>query len=226
MYIWLRNFILLMLMLAASGLALALRPTQKMADQGPPINLETMIPRTFGDWYEEQQHSAQIVDPQQQEMIDKIYTQTLSRTYVNSSGYRIMLAIAYGDDQRDSLQTHYPEVCYPAQGFEVLSRQSGNISALPLGSIPIMQLTTSLEKRRLEPVTYWVMIGDMPITGGWKKKLAEMRYGLKGLVPDGLLFRVSSIDQDNQHAFEMHRSFVTDILSAMPPLERKRISGT
>jgi EpsI family protein len=221
---WLRNFILLMLMLAASGLALALRPTQKIADQGPAINLETMIPRTFGDWREEQQNSALIVDPQQQEMIDKIYTQTLSRTYVNSSGYRIMLAIAYGDDQRDSLQTHYPEVCYPAQGFELLSRQSGNIVS-PTGSIPVMQLMTSLEKRRVEPVTYWVMIGDVPITGGWKKKLAEMRYGLKGLIPDGLLFRVSSIDQDNQHAFEMQQSFVTDILSAMPLSERKRISG-
>jgi EpsI family protein len=225
MNLWLRNFVLLALMLAASGLALALRPTQKIADQGPAINLETMIPRTFGDWREEQQYSAQIVDPQQQEMIDKIYTQTLSRTYVNNSGYRIMLAIAYGDDQRDSLQTHYPEVCYPAQGFELLSRQSGNIAS-PNGSIPIMQLMTSLEKRRVEPVTYWVMIGDVPITGGWKKKLAEMRYGLKGLIPDGLLFRVSSIDQDNQHAFEMHQSFVTDILSALPPPERKRISGT
>ena len=225
MNLWLRNFILLVLMLAASGLALALRPTHKVADQEPPLDLEAVIPRTFGEWREEKQFSAQIVDPQQQEMIDKIYTQTLSRTYVNASGYRIMLAIAYGDDQRDSLQTHYPEVCYPAQGFELLSRQSGNMSS-SFGAIPVTRLVTSLEKRRIEPVTYWVMIGDKPITGGWNKKLAEMRYGLNGFIPDGLLFRVSSIDEENKHAFQMHQSFISDILSAISPPERKRVSGT
>lgn len=225
MNLWLRNFILLILMLAASGLALALRPTQKIADQGPPVDLETMIPHTFGDWRQEQHNSIQMVDPQQQELIAKIYTQTLSRTYVNANGYRVMLAIAYGDDQRDSMQTHYPEVCYPAQGFELISRQKGNMAS-SIGSIPVMQLVTSLEKRRVEPVTYWVMIGDIPITQGWKKKLAEMHYGLRGLIPDGLLFRVSSIDQDNHHAFEIHQLFVTDILSAMSLKDRKRISGT
>ncbi|MEO6563935.1 MAG: exosortase-associated protein EpsI, B-type [Nitrosospira sp.] len=224
MNLWLRNFVLLMLMLAASGLALALRPTHKFAEQGPAVDLQAMIPLTFGEWREEQQNSAQIVDPQQQETIDKIYTQTLNRTYVNTSGYRIMLAIAYGDDQRDSMQTHYPEVCYPAQGFELLSRQSASMTS-SMGSIPIMQLVTSLEKRRVEPVTYWVMIGDVPITSGLRKKLAEMRYGLNGMIPDGLLFRVSSIDQDNLHAFTMHQSFITDILTAIPPSERRRLSG-
>lgn len=223
---WIRNLLLLVLMLAASGLALALRPTQKIADQLPTMNLEEVIPREFGVWREEQWRSMQIIDPQQKEMIDKIYTQTLSRTYVNNDGYRIMLAIAYGDDQRDSLQTHYPEICYPAQGFEMLARENGQIKSPSADLIPIVRLKTSLEKRRAEPVTYWVMIGDVPTIGGWRKKLAEMRYGLKGLVPDGLLFRVSSIDQDSQRAFEIHQSFIKDILSVMPPLERKRISGT
>jgi EpsI family protein len=225
MNLWLRNLILLILMLAASGLALALRPTQKIADQGPTLDLEAMIPHTFGGWREEEQNGMQIVDPQQQQTIDRIYTQILNRTYVNAAGYRIMLAIAYGDDQRDAMQTHYPEVCYPAQGFEVLSRESGNIES-PKGNIPVKRLVTSLQNRRLEPVTYWVMIGDVAITGGWYKKLAEMRYGLSGMIPDGLLFRVSSIDHDDQHAFRMHQLFVNDILSAISLPDRKRISGT
>lgn len=53
-----------------------------------------------------------------------------------------------------------------------------------------------------------------------------MRYGLKGIIPDGLLFRVSSVDQDDRHAFAMHQVFVEDILSAMPVAERKRFAGT
>ncbi|ABB73555.1 EpsI family protein [Nitrosospira multiformis ATCC 25196] len=222
---WLRNCLLLVLMLAASGLALALKPTQKIADQGPAVDLEKIIPKEFGDWREEQHNFIQMVDPQQKELIERIYTQTLSRTYANSNGYRIMLAIAYGDDQRDSMQTHYPEVCYPAQGFELISREKGSVVS-PTGSIPVVQLVTSLEKHRIEPVTYWVMIGDMPIVQGWKKKLAEMQYGLRGLIPDGLLFRVSSIDEDNRHAFEMHQAFINDILAAMPVIQRKRFSGT
>ena len=124
---WLRNIILMTLMLAASGLAMALRPTQKIADQGPKVDLEAMIPRVITDWHEEKQPSMQIVDPQQKELIDKIYNQTLSRTYVNDKGYRIMLSIAYGSDQSDTLQLHKPEVCYPAQGFALKSKQAGSL---------------------------------------------------------------------------------------------------
>jgi hypothetical protein len=46
---WLRNIILMALMLAASGLAVALRPTQRLADQEPKMDLEAMIPREFGE---------------------------------------------------------------------------------------------------------------------------------------------------------------------------------
>ncbi|MEP6878662.1 MAG: exosortase C-terminal domain/associated protein EpsI, partial [Nitrosospira sp.] len=143
MNIMFRNFILLLLMLAASGLALALRPTHKIAEQSPAIDLETMIPRAFGDWRESQQNAVQIVDPQQKEMIDRIYTQTLSRTYTNSRGYRIMLAMAYGNDQRDSMQMHYPEVCYPAQGFLLKEQQRGTLTT-ENGLIPVTRILTNL----------------------------------------------------------------------------------
>jgi hypothetical protein len=36
-------------MLAAAGLAIAITPTSKVADQGPKLNLETMIPKQFGE---------------------------------------------------------------------------------------------------------------------------------------------------------------------------------
>ena len=38
-------------------------------------------------------------------------------------GRQIMLSIAYGEDQRDGMKLHYPEVCYPAQGFQSRSFQ-------------------------------------------------------------------------------------------------------
>ncbi|SOD40096.1 exosortase-associated protein EpsI, B-type [Nitrosovibrio sp. Nv4] len=223
MNLWLRNFILLILMLAASGLALALRPTQKIADQGPAIDLETIIPQTFGDWHVEQQNSVQIVDPRQKEMIDRIYTQTLSRTYMNSRGYRVMLSIAYGDDQRDSMQMHYPEVCYPAQGFLLEGKEAGNM-ATGSGSIPVTRILTSLGQRN-EPVTYWTIVGDRVFQGGLQKKLAEMRYGMTGKIPDGMLIRVSSIDGQTANAYDIQTQFADQMLHALEPEYRRKLNG-
>lgn len=223
MNVWLRNVILLLLMLAASGLALALRPTEKIADRELTIDLETMIPRTFGDWHEEQQNSVQMVDPQQQELINKIYTQTLSRTYVDNKGYRIMLAIAYGDDQRDSMQIHYPEVCYPGQGFLLHDKQKGALTTLS-GSIPVTRILTSLGQRN-EPVTYWTIVGDTVFQGGLEKKLAEISYGLRGKIPDGMLVRVSSIDADTANAYKMQTQFASQMLGALAPAYRQKMNG-
>lgn len=223
MSLWVRNLVLLVLMLIASSLALALRPTQKIADHEPAIDLETIIPRTFGDWREEQRNSVEIVDPQQKEMIETIYTQTLSRTYMNSHGYRVMLAIAYGDDQRDSMQMHYPEVCYPAQGFLLENKEAGVLTT-ENGPIPVTRILTSLGRRN-EPVTYWTTVGDKVFQGGLQKKLTEMSYGLSGKIPDGMLIRISSIDADTKTAYEIQTEFADQMLNALSPEYRQKMNG-
>jgi EpsI family protein len=223
MKLWLRNFLLLVLMLAASGMAAALRPTHKIADQGPKVDLETMIPRAFGDWREEKQPSAQIVDPQTKEMVDKLYSQTLTRTYVNGSGYRIMLSIAYGSDQSDGMQVHKPEVCYPAQGFILHKKQAGTL-ALPTGEIPVTRIFTSLGQRS-EPVTYWITIGDRVVQGGINKKLIEMSYGLSGKIPDGMLIRASSIDSNIDQAYQLQNQFSAQMIDALAQEHRQRLTG-
>jgi EpsI family protein len=223
MNVWIKNLVLLVLMLAASGFALALRPTYKVALNGPPIDLETIIPRAFGDWRAERENPVPMVDPQQQELIAKIYTQTLSRTYVNNLGYRIMLAIAYGDDQRDSMQMHYPEVCYPAQGFLLTGKEKGTL-ATEKGSIPVTRILTNLGQRN-EPVTYWTTVGDQVFQGGIQKKLLEIGYGLNGKIPDGMLIRISSIDPEASNAFEMQTKFADQMLGALDATYRQKLNG-
>jgi len=220
---WLRNGILLAAMVAASSLALALKPTVKVADSGPKINLESMIPKQFGEWREAQFGSTQIVDPQQKALIDKIYNQTLSRTYVNPRGYAIMLSIAYGSDQSDSLQLHKPEVCYPAQGFQLESKQVGTL-ALPSGTIPATRLLTTFGTRK-EPITYWTTVGEKVVVGGIQKKLVEMSFGLGGKIPDGMLIRLSSIDGDNKRAFDIQGQFAEAMVGAVAVEHRKRLVG-
>lgn len=221
--LWLRNFVLLALMLAASGLTMALHPSYKVADQRPEFDMQAMVPRAFGEWREEKQSSAQIVDPQTQETLDKTYSQMLSRTYVNPKGVRIMLSLAYGATQRGDIQLHHPEVCYPAQGFEQRSNTKGQL-VTPNGVIPVRRLEMRSGARN-EPVTYWAMIGDQVALGSVERKIIEMRYGMRGEIADGLLFRISTIGQDSAAEFEHQAAFASDLLGALSPADRHRVSG-
>ena len=210
------------LMISASVGAIALRPDQKVADLAG-INLDTMIPKQFGDWREEPQRNLQMVNPQTQATLDKYYSQLLSRAYVNNQGYRVMLSLAYGSDQRGALQAHMPEVCYPAQGFTLHSSKTLPLTT-PFGEIPAQRLYTTLGPRQ-EPVTYWFTVGDKAVQNKLQKRLIDLRYGLIGQIPDGLLFRVSSIDANQERANELQDQFVNQLLQVIPPGDRKRLSG-
>lgn len=208
-------------MLAAAGLAYAMKPTRQAAG-ADSFQLEAAIPRQFGAWTEQKQQ-VQIVDPRQQETLDRIYSQVLMRSYVNAEGVRVMLSIAYGSNQSDDLQVHRPEVCYPAQGAQLLSTVNASLPT-QWGEIPARRLTTQFGPRH-EPVTYWVMVGDRAIIGGLQGKLAQLRYGFRGQIPDGMLVRASTIDPDDERAFAQQARFLQDLLAAVPPETRKRLSG-
>jgi EpsI family protein len=218
----------LCLMLACSGLAAWFTPTILMSEQrSQPLNLEQDVPQAFGPWVAET-NSVGVVNPQAQEMLDRIYTEVLTRSYVDpATGRRIMLSIAYGADQRrrEGTQLHQPEICYPAQGFEINSNRTGLIQ-VGTQSIPVHRLETVHARQRFEPVTYWTMTGDKAVVGGYQRKLVELSYGLAGLVPDGLLFRVSSIGQDSPAQFDAQAAFVRDMLAALSPRARLQLSGT
>ncbi|QRX82868.1 exosortase-associated protein EpsI, B-type [Glaciimonas sp. PAMC28666] len=218
-----RSLALLVLMLLAFGLASFLRPTHKMSAESPAFDLQAIIPASFNGWKEELQPSILVVDTTQKEILDKIYDQSLSRTYVNSDGYHIMLAIAYGGDQQRDLQIHRPEVCYLAQGFSVSGIEKVRLR-LNGSEIPAMRLATRLGVR-MEPVTYWVRIGDKIVRGNIEQGLARTAYGLRGRVADGLLFRVSSIDQNQSVAFAYQEKFVNALLEAIALSGRKILLG-
>ncbi len=216
-------FVIAALMFAASVGAMVVRPSKKLSEDLPTISLETMIPKQFGDWREEPGRYIEVVNPETQALLDKLYTEILSRTYVNSSGYRIMLSLAYGSDQRGSLQAHKPEVCYPAQGFKLEKNEPGRL-VTPFGDIPVRRLSTNLGARH-EPVTYWFSVGGEAVMGSTQKRIMDLRYALTGRIPDGLLFRVSSIDRDATQAHQMQDQFTNQLLQAASPRDRKRLSG-
>jgi EpsI family protein len=213
-------------MLMFSALAWAMTPTKMLSEIRGKPDLENIVPRQFGDWKEEKLSYASIINPQQEEMLNRIYTQILTRTYVNSKGQRVMISLAYGEDQRDGMQLHYPEVCYPAQGFMLQSQQRGTLEVLPGQQIQVKRLSTQLGSSRRESVTYWTLLGDKTFSGGVAKKLAEMRYGMTGFIADGLLFRVSSIEADPKDGFALHEAFSRDMMATLAPKEKARLIGT
>jgi EpsI family protein len=210
-------------MLLASVGAIVARPTSKVSAVPPAISLDATVPRQFGEWRELPQRHAQVVNPQTQELLDRLYSEVLTRVYVNTGGYRVMLSLAYGSDQRGALQAHKPEVCYPAQGFVLRSSEPGLLST-PYGDIPVRRLFTTMGARQ-EPLTYWFTVGDRAVQGTTHKRIVELSFALTGRVPDGMIFRVSSIDADQPRAFRMQEQFVNQLLQSVPAAERKRLAG-
>jgi EpsI family protein len=204
--------------------ATAWKPRVFLADKTAKIDLEKMFPRSFGDWVVDERMPVQLISPDQAAVLNAIYSQTLSRTYVNRKGERIMLSVAYGGDQSDATRAHRPEVCYPAQGFQILSQRAATID---LGSrqIPARTLVTKLGGR-VEPVTYWVIVGETIATSGTDQKLAQLRYTTRGVVPDGMLVRVSNIDSSADSSFALHRKFLEQLKTAFNGEQVNRVFGS
>lgn len=211
-------------MLAAAGMALALKPTARLVDAESKIDLETLIPSQFGNWKMDENIAPLLVTPELQKVIDETYSQTLSRTYVNSGGKRIMLSVAYGGNHGEGMQTHRPEVCYPAQGFQVVKEPQPVLLSTQYGELPIKRLVAEQGSRH-EPITYWVVVGDKQTQFGLRMKLAQMRYTLTGVIPDGMLIRVSSIDQNDQNAYQDQNDFIRAMLGVLKGKEREHMTG-
>jgi EpsI family protein len=211
----------LIMLLAALG-GFLLKPTRLIADHKPKVNLESMIPKQFSEWKIDESIIPLQADPERQALLNKIYNQTLSRTYINQHGDKIMLAIAYGGDQSDSMQVHKPEVCYTSQGFQMSEFKLASLNS-GYGEIPVKKMVAKMGSR-VEPIIYWITIGDTVAVNSIKWKLERLKYGLTGRVPDGMLFRVSSIG-DKTNAYPLQEGFIKDLLSHMNSDSRIRLIG-
>jgi EpsI family protein len=185
-----------------------------------PRNLADSI---VGDWTVAPDIRSLVVNPETKELLQKIYSQILTRVYVNSDGRKLMLSIAYGNDQRGGLQAHKPEVCYPAQGFS-LNTVSDSAIKTPYGPLSSRRLET-VKGSRYEPVTYWFTMGDNRVLSTFDRRWVEIKSTLTGQIPDGLLFRVSSIDRNTAAAFKDHDQFVNQLLSSVRAQDRIRLTG-
>lgn len=211
------------LMLSSALITFILTPTKQGDSLENKLNLETIIPLEFENWRIDPSSEILMINPDTQGLLNKIYSQTLSRTYINNNAERVMLSIAYGRDQSTDLHIHRPEICYASSGFEV-SRMTKSLVETKVGRIPVMRMVAK-QGTRNEPITYWIRVGDS-LTRGWiEQKLAVIAYGLTGKAPDGLLFRISNVSNDEQDSYRIQQTFLTAILQAMHSEDRHWLIG-
>ena len=217
--------------LGSAALAEALKPRELMASASTVPNLETVIPRKFGQWT--LVPNVGLVTPsgptgyvRQQELSAKIYSQEVGRGYTDGAGHVVMLLVAYGPIQDYRLKAHLPEVCYGAAGFRVSGKTVTKLSyghdAVPLA---LSRITTAKEGR-FEPVTYWMRIGNDVVTGVFDRQMARMKYGLQGLIPDGALFRVSTVGMTEEASYRLQDQFIRDLIGAIPAQNQRFFVGS
>lgn len=211
-------------MLLAALLAWAVTPTRQWSAHSAQVKYATLFPASFGGWRLAPEQANSVVNPQQQETLDAIYDEIVSRVYIDqASGRRVMVSLAYGSNQSRATQIHKPEVCYPAQGFSLVSMRKDLLPLQPHG-LPVMRVVAKMGSR-VEPLTYWIRSGDRVVRGAIEQNLARMSLGLRGYIPDGLLFRVSEVTPNIDAAFDLQDRFVREYLAQLPEAARESYIG-
>jgi len=210
-------------MLAAAGLAYLMTPHRLMARTQESFNIDAHIPHAFGEW--SALPGIQAIKPPADGLEAEIYNQEVSRAYIDKEGHGIMLMIAYGESQSDRLQLHHPEVCYTAQGFRVTRPATTTFAWDPASKpIPLTRMIATREGRT-EPIAYWMRIGYDVTNSNWSRNALKLQYGLRGWIPDGALFRVSTLNVPPEKAPEVEEKFIRDLVNAVPPDTRAFLVG-
>lgn len=206
-----------MLLIIAALFAIKLTPTSHAVSTMP--DLDKIIPVAFGEW-------KQIADPFTQvslttggnDLANQLYDRIVMRTYANKKGERVMLAIAYAREQKQDIKIHRPEVCYVAQGFQLVNKTPNTIN-LGLAKPAKAERLLVSNQTRYETVSYWIRIGDDYPTSGMSARLKILREGLRGKVLDGVLVRVSTSINDPvaaYEAYERQENFLKSLILSLP----------
>ena len=71
-----------------------------------------------------------------------------------------------------------------------------------------------------EHVLYWTRVGDR-IPASWREqKIAVAEQNLRGIIPDAILVRVSTVSNDPDAARATLESFARQLINAVPPERR------
>lgn len=184
--------------------------------------LEAMIPAAIGPW--SFLTTSGLVVPPADALSDQLYDEVLTRVYVRENMPPVMFLIAYSSTQTGLLQVHRPEVCYPAGGFALSETR---IERLAVGSdrtLPVRRFSAE-SATRSEHVMYWTRIGTALPTSWWDQRVAVVRANLDGIIPDGILVRVSAVSPDVGDIVPYLEQFIRALCAGLDPKARQLLFG-
>lgn len=211
---------------AALGGAEFLRPRTLVTLLQKGQTLEALIPADFSGWTVAP--GGAIVQPiTPGSLADRLYSEQVMRSYRSTVAPErtVMLLVAYGGMQNDTLQLHRPEVCYPAVGFRITAR---SLVSIPIGggaAVPAVALSAQ-SGDRIEDVLYWTRLGEsFPQTAG-QQRSARFRTAVDGYITDGVVARASIIRSGGGTGFETLSAFLAEMIDAVVPSGRSVLVGT
>jgi EpsI family protein len=216
--------------LGSAVLAAVLAPHELMARSSASLDLEQVIPKQFGTWRLAPDITPVTpADPEgyvQADPFSRIYSQEVGRAYTDGHGNIVMLMVAYGPVQNYRLKAHRPEMCYTAAGFKVSSKTTAHVTYRNgAGPLKVARLIAERESR-FEPITYWMRVGNDITTGVIDRQIIRLKYGLRGIIPDGALMRVSTVGLPEETSYKLQDQFIRDLLAAVAPQNLKFFTGT
>jgi EpsI family protein len=176
------------------------------------------IPNQIGGW--RSRKTAELVLPALDES-DKLYDNLETRIYEGAGLPAMMALVAYSSVQQNDIQVHRPEVCYPAAGYPIVSSRTTQLK-FDGETIDAREVVAD-RGGAYERVIYWVRVGDeFPAT--WiDQRIAMARANLQGKVPDGVLVRISTIEELGKSASSDLKAFIEAFLRACTPSFRGSI---
>jgi EpsI family protein len=220
-----RAWLLCLLLIIVTSWGNQLKVRQQPLTPEQRIVLSDMIPRQFAQW--QSIAADQVIQGQTnrlERLVKEVYVKDIARTYLNQENQQIMLSVAYGNNQlTEAMHAHRPEFCYQAQGFELAGIYDDRVT-LNQNVLPVRRMT-AYRPGRHEVITYWMTIGQESLLPGFKRKWIQLKNGLTGHIPDGFVIRVSSIDKNPKHAYQLHNTFIHDLFEHLDAGNRAHLLG-
>jgi EpsI family protein len=204
--------------LTAAGALAYLRTPVAVGEPFKPASFSDAIPTTVGGWTSRK--SAEVVLPPQDDS-NKLYENLETRVYEGQGLPAMMLLIAFSSIQQNDIQVHRPEVCYPASGYPIVWSKPIEIG---FGSANLAGRELLADRGGLrERIVYWVRVGNAFPTNWAEQRTTMALQNLQGSIPDGALFRVSSIEEPDSSNSAALRQFIEMFLSTVSPSFRQSV---
>lgn len=211
-----RKVLLGLLFCSAAGLAAARQPNKHLDYLGKD-KLDALVPKTIGPW--KFVAASGLVVPPDDQLSRALYSNLLTRVYADGQNPPVMLLVAQSGSQTGVLQIHRPETCYTAGGYHISAVTSQPIQ---VGSfiVPANSMNASVDGVT-EHVIYWTRVGDRMPASWRQQRLAVAEQNIRGIIPDAILIRISTVTDDANSARATLQAFVRALVGSLPPNRRE-----